>query len=90
MPPLGIAIRIDLTAAPLTKKPPPAEKLPLWDLKISRTMIVSTGTMIFQVVRTLFTRASQRTPTRLIAVNTNMRITATTMPLPVSLLAPEL
>ena len=65
MPPPGIAIRIDLTAEPLTKKPPPALRLPPCDLKTSSTMMVSTGTRIFQVVRMLLTRASQPMPIRL-------------------------
>jgi hypothetical protein len=64
------------------KKPPSALKFEPWNLKISRTMIVRTGMISFQVVRMLFTRASQRTPIRFTAVKTNMKKIATGIPRP--------
>ena len=66
------------------KKPPPALKFDPWNLKPMNTMIVSTGIATFHHVSELFTRASQRTPTRLTIVNRNIRINATTIPTPVS------
>ena len=49
-----------------------------------KTMIVSIGTRTFHHVSELFTRASQRTPKRSTNVNRAIRITATTIPVPVS------
>jgi hypothetical protein len=82
MPPVGIAMKIDLNAAPLMKNPPSALKFDPWNLKISRTMIVSTGIMSFQVVRMLFTLASQRTPIRFTQVKRSIKKIASGMPTP--------
>ncbi len=84
MPPVGIAMRIDLIAAPWMKKPPAAVKLLLWKWVSSSTMIVRIGMNTFHEVSPLFTRASQRMPIRLTTTKKNIRQIATTMPVLVS------
>lgn len=80
MPPAGMATKIDFSSDPLTKKPPPAEKLPEWKLVIIKTMTARMGSPTFQSVRVLLTRASQETPMRFTATKKIIRMTATTMP----------
>ena len=87
MPPDGIAIRMLLSAAPLTKKPPPLLKFEPWKFDTSRTMIVSTGMITFHVVIPLLARANQRMPTRFRITKMNIRMTAAMMPLPDSVFA---
>jgi hypothetical protein len=55
-----------------------------WKCIDSSTMIVSTGTPTFHHVAVLFVLASQRTPRKLIAVNTAISPIAIAMPVPVS------
>jgi hypothetical protein len=83
IPPAGIAIKMSLNSAPLTKKPPPWLKLPPWKCVASSTTMVRIGIRTFHVVSELLTRASQRIPIRLTNTNMNMRTIATTIPLPV-------
>ena len=80
--PAGRARTIALNGSGWTKKPPAAVKLEPWKLEASRTMIVPTGMITFHHVSALLTRASQRTPMRLIAVKTNMSAIATGIPGP--------
>ena len=84
MPPVGIATRMLLTAAPWTKKPPPAVKLPAWKCVASSTMIVNTGMTTFHEVIALLARVSHRMPIRLSTTNSDIRMTAAMIPPPLS------
>jgi hypothetical protein len=70
--------------APKGAKPPPAVKLLPWNATEMSTTMVTTGTAVFQITVALFDSASQFTPATLMSVNTSIRMTAITRPLPTS------
>ncbi len=76
-----IAVRTPL--APNGAKPSEV-KLAGWKLPIAMMKIAASGTAIFHQVAALLVWARTRTPRKLTATNTAMRITATVMPLAVS------
>ena len=80
MPAVGIASRIEWTAEPLMKKPPPALKLLPWKLETISTTIVMHGMTTFHHVSALLTRASQRMPIMLMIVKTAISASVTTEP----------
>ncbi len=81
IPPDGSETRIECSAEPCTKNPPPAVKLPVCRWVASSTTIVSTGIATFQTVIALLARVSQRMPIRLSTTKQAIRTTATPIPL---------
>ena len=65
---------------PCGMKPPPVEKLPGWKLSVAITPMARNGTAVFQITTTVLLSERNSAPIRFIAVNSSIRITATTRP----------
>ncbi len=87
MPAPGIAARMSLNVTPLGMKPPPAVKLPGWNLN-ARMMIVRTGMATFHQVMPLFTLLNRRIARKLMPVKMAIRMIVTTKPVCVTLPTP--
>ena len=83
MPAPGIAAKMACQVTPLGMKPPPALKLPGWNLN-SSTMMARIGIATFHQVMPALTRENIRMARKLIAVKMAIRMTVIAKPSPVT------
>ena len=84
MPAAGIAVKMSFHVTPLGTKPPPALKLPGWNLN-SSTMMARHGIATFHHVMPELTLENSPMARKLIAVKIAIRMIVNTKPVPVTL-----
>ena len=88
MPAPGMAAKMACQVTPLGMKPPPALKLPGWNLNAS-TMMARTGIATFHQVMPELTLENSRMARKLMPVNTAISTTVIAKPRPVTFFVVE-